>query len=154
MSPKQGIKHTIECHCVLPQFRNRKDTVYHKFVVFSILDESETVIPKHAACNNCGVIHNVYDICKSEIMPGRELGAVMEIKDVKILLPSAVSLILESYDCDVATWEQTLFMIQERKVGNIILTRDEEEGMISGKFLKIDGPGKYSLEPYQRQGVL
>ena len=73
----------VECHCVLPQYRNRKEVVYHSFVVFSIIDEAGTVIPKHATCNNCGVIHNVRDICKSEIIPGREIGAVIEIDDIK-----------------------------------------------------------------------
>ena len=155
MGQSQGIKHTIECHCVLPQFRNQKDPVYHKFVAFSIIDESGTVIPKQARCNNCGVIHNVHDICKSEILSGREAGAVMDIKDVRLLLPESVSLILETYDCEVATWEQVIFMLQNRRSGHVVLSREDEDGIVSGKLLKIDGPGKYSLEPYSRQdGVL
>ncbi len=149
--PKRGIKHTVECHCVLPQYRNRADPVYHSFVVFSILDESETVIPKHAECNNCGVIHNVYDICKSEILMGRENGAVMDIKDAKLLLPDSVCGILESYECDIATWENVLFLLQEKYIGTVTLSRKSDEGVITGKLLKISGPGKYSLEPYSRQ---
>ena len=84
----KGLKHLIECHCVLPQFRKRENPPYHKFVVFSLIDDSDTAIPKHARCNNCGVIHNVIDICKSEILPGQEVGAVMTKKDCGMMLPS------------------------------------------------------------------
>ena len=141
----------VECHCVLPQYRNKVPTVYHSITVFSIIDESGTVIPKHAACNNCGVIHNVYDICKSEIIPGRENGAVMEIEDAKLLLPDSVGQILESYNCDIPIWEHVLFLLQEKYIGTVTLTRKIDEGLITGKLLKIQGPGKYSLEPYSRQ---
>ena len=141
----------VECHCVLPQYRNRTPTVYPSITVFSIIDESGTVIPKHAACNNCGVIHNVYDICKSEIIPGRENGAVMEISDAKLLLPDSISQILESYNCDIPIWEHVLFLLQEKYIGTVTLTRKTDEGLITGKLLKIQGPGKYSLEPYSRQ---
>lgn len=151
---KQGVKHIVECHCVLPQYRNRTPITYHNFVVFSIIDESGTVVPKHAACNNCGVIHNVIDICKSEVLPGREMGAVMSIEDVKLLLPSSLTTMLEAYDCEVPTWEHVLFTIQHNLQDKIVLSRDNEEGIISGKILNIQGPGKYTLEPYSRRDTL
>ena len=67
-----GLKHLIQCHCILPQYKNRKEPVFHKFPVFSIIDNSDTVIVKYAECNNCGAAHKVYDICKSEILTGRD----------------------------------------------------------------------------------
>ena len=79
-----GQQHLIQCHCVLPQYRGRKDPVYHKFTVFSIIDESDTVVPKFVQCNNCGVIHKVYDICKSEIITGKdEMRNTAKIDDFK-----------------------------------------------------------------------
>ncbi len=39
----RGQKHLIECHCILPQYRRSSNTVYHKFVVFSVIDDSDTV---------------------------------------------------------------------------------------------------------------
>ncbi len=143
-----------ECHCVLPQYRNRKKPIYHKFVVFSIIDDSGTVIPKHAECNNCGVIHNVYDICKSEVLPGREMGAVMKEEDIKLLLNDSLINMLETYDCDVATWEHVLFLTQEKQKGSVILNKQEEDGIISGKVLKIEGPGKYRLDPFSYRNSL
>ena len=63
----QGFKHLVQCHCILPQYRKMKDPVFHKFVVFSTIDKKDNVEPKNVQCNNCGVIHKVFDICKSEI---------------------------------------------------------------------------------------
>ena len=96
-----GTKHLIECHCVLPQFKNAKNPQYHKFVVFSLFDESGGIIPKYAQCNNCGVVHNIIDICKSEIQVGREHASLIDIKDCKMLLPKDLVSILENYNCDL-----------------------------------------------------
>lgn len=151
----EGIKHTVECHCVLPQF-SKVGKPYHQFIVFSILDNSGTCIPKHAKCNNCGVIHNVIDICKSEILPGQETGAVMEISDARLMLPESISNILDSYQCDISTWEHVLFLFENTKWDyKVILTRETTEaGDISGKLLHLKGPGQYRLEPYINRRVI
>lgn len=145
----QGIKHVVECHCVLPQYQ-KAGKPYHQFVVFSILDDSDTCIPKHASCNNCGVIHNVIDICKSEILPGQETGAVMEISDAKLMLPTSLGNILESYNCEIHTWEHVLFLFENQMWDTkVILTKETTEiGDVSGKLLHLRGPGQYRLEPY------
>ena len=67
-----GQKHLVECHCVLPQFRLNTTVLYHKFVVYSEFNSDGSVITKYAQCNNCGVIHRVFDIAKSEILMGNE----------------------------------------------------------------------------------
>ena len=82
---RSGIKHLIECHCVLPQFRNRLDAVYHRFVVFSIIDADDNMVPKYAQCNNCGVIHKVIDVMTSEVALGNDNdAAVISIDDIKL----------------------------------------------------------------------
>ena len=145
----QGLKHIIECHCVLPQYKNNPNPVWHKFVVFSIIDNSDTVIPKHAKCNNCGVVHNVIDIGKSEVLSGQELGAVMQKEDIQIMLPDSLKNILISYDCDVATWEHVLFVLQNSKFpSNIVISRDEENGIVSGKILEMATHGSYTIKPF------
>jgi len=145
----QGIKHMVECHCVLPQYRHIPNQ-YHQFVVFSMIDDSDTVIPKHARCNNCGVIHNITDICKSEILMGQETGAIIDKKDIELMIPSSVSNILNTYDCDISTWELVLFYIEHQMYGTqVILTKDQsEDGNITGKILKLNGPNQFRLEPY------
>ena len=152
----KGIKHLVECHCVLPQYRKQQNPPYHQFIVFSILDEADTVIPKHAACNNCGVIHNVIDVCKSEIQLGQEVGAVMGIEDCGLMLPSGVKQILETYNCEVPDWEHALFILQNEKWNDFIIVNREEtdRGDLTGKILRFNGPGNYRLEPFlQRRTV-
>lgn len=150
MNDSIGIKHIIECHCIMPQYRRMTNPPYHQFKVFSIIDASNQVIPKHAACTNCGVIHNVIDLQKSEILAGEEVGAVMKKDDCKLMLPGGIVQILETYDCEVCDWEHALFILQNEKWGEyIIVSREETDlGDISGKLLNINGPGQYRLEPF------
>ena len=63
-----SLKHLIECHCSLIIYKKRKDTVYHKFPVYSKLDKDNNIIEKIVQCNNCGVVHKITDLCKSEIL--------------------------------------------------------------------------------------
>ena len=91
-----GIKHLIECHCILPQYRGSENPVFHKFIVFSVVDTSDTCVPKFVQCNNCGVVHKVYDICKSEIISGRdELKSVASISEIKIGINSDIRHLLD-----------------------------------------------------------
>lgn len=149
-SKLQGIKHIIECHCVLPQYRNKKDTVYHKFVAFSILDDSDTVISKHVQCNNCSVVHEVYDICKSNIIPGRdELGSVLDVDDIKLMVTEDVCRVLESYEVDLPTWEEAAFIQSQKKWGSfVVLKKDTMENKIHGKRLVFYSPSNTVIEPF------
>ena len=152
----KGIKHMVECHCVLPQFRKQKNPPYHNFIVFSLIDTSDSAIPKHAKCNNCGVIHNVIDICKSEILMAQEVGAVMVIDDCKLMLSSGISQILETYNCEIPDWEHALYILQNEKWGEfIIVNREEtEQGDLTGKILKFIGFNQYRLEPFLQKRVV
>ena len=117
----KGLKHLVECHCVLPQYRKQKDPPYHKFIVFTLLDDSDTVIPKHARCNNCGVIHNVIDICKSEILLGQEVGAVMTKEDCSMMLSKGITQVLDTYGCEVPDYEHALYILQNEKWDDFII---------------------------------
>ena len=37
----EGVKHLIQCHCVLPQYRNANPPMFHKFVTFSVVDDDQ-----------------------------------------------------------------------------------------------------------------
>ena len=146
----QKLKHLIECHCILPQYRERRDPVYHKFVVFTELDEHDNVIPKHAQCNNCGVIHRVVDVGRSEINSGREASAALvDIADVKLSLPPNIVSVLETYAVDLATWEETAWILENQSWGSyIILASEEKAGQIEGKCLRFISPTSVKIEPY------
>ena len=150
---KRGIKHLIQCHCVLPQYRKRKSPLYHKFTVFSVIDEYDQVKNKLAQCNNCGIDHNVYDICRSEIISGMEESKT--IKNISHIIPhmlQSVSEILEENDCDLATWEQAHFFI-ENEIYDFPITLAEERvgNSTSVKVLVLEKGNKVKVESFIRK---
>ena len=153
---RRGLKHLIECHCILPQFRNNPQAVYHKFVVFSEIDDSDTVIPKVVNCNNCGVAHKIIDICKSVIHTAREdVTSVRTIDDISLSMPEDVRNVLSSYSCDIATWEHAEFILSYQKWGEfIVLSRENTNDGIEGKVLRFESLGKYRIEPFLQKETL
>ena len=74
---------------------------------------------------------------------------VIQKEDIALMLPSSLKNMLISYGCDVATWENVLFVLQNSKFPcNIILDKKEENGLISGKLLEMADHGKYVIKPY------
>lgn len=152
---KSGIKHNIQCLCVLPQFRKKIDPPFHEFVVFSIIDESDTMEEKYAQCNNCGVIHRVTDVCKSEIATNRAEISILTEKDISMMLPSPVSNMLENYQCDLPTWEHALFILNEEKWNDfIVLEKNIIDEGFEGKLLRFKPGHKYVVEPFIDRRIL
>ena len=147
---KKGIKHLIQCHCVLPQYKNSTNPVFHKFAVFSIIDESDTVILKYAECNNCGAAHKVYDICKSEILTGRdEVTSRLNKEDFKFSLPKDLFELLNQYDRELSDFEHSQFIIDNEKWDStIVLSREEMDDHIQGKLLRFISSNKFRIESY------
>lgn len=145
-----GQKHTIQCHCILPQYKGRKDPIFHKFVVFSVIGDDDKVQEKIVNCNNCGVPHRIIDICQSEIIfKDDESSAQKQIDDFKLSLPSSVFDLLVNYKKEVCDFEMTEFIIDNEKWGEkLILTRDELDGKIEGKILNFIQKDKYRVESY------
>ena len=152
-----GQKHLIKCRCVLPQFKARQEPPAHQFVVFSAMNDEGEISPKYSQCNNCGVIHKVVDICKSEILSGKEhMNSLIKIEDVKPSLHSNFSNILDSNNADLATWEAVQFVVENKRWGDIVvLTTDVEGDEIHGKYIRILGESMCKVEPFIRSaGVL
>lgn len=147
-----GYKHLIECHCVLPQYRDRKKTIYHKFAVFSEVDDSDTVVPTCVQCNNCGTVHQIYDICKSEICPGKdESRSVEKREDVCISLPKALVELFESYSLEVVDYQYARFVLENKRWGTTIILSSESSGeKKEGKILRFLSEEKFRVEPFTR----
>lgn len=146
----QGIKHLIQCHCILPIMRNRPDPTFHSFVVFSILDDKGEVIPKQAQCNNCGIIHKVVDLCKSELSKDEDSSSIITVKDIEMMIPTELVNLLKNYNCDLATWELAHFIVSNSRFGErFIISRETKGDKVSGKILTIEGHGKYKIEPFE-----
>ena len=112
---KLGTKHLIECHCTLKIYQGSKNHLYHKFPVYSCFDESGRIIEKISQCNNCGTLHRVLDVCKSEIIRSGKDKNVAEISkdDIACQLDVKIENILRRYNCDISTWEHVLDIIEK-----------------------------------------
>ena len=148
---QKGFKHLIQCHCILPQYRNSADPVFHQFVVFSIIDlKSDTVIPKFSECNNCGAAHKIVDLCKSEIIVGKdEVSSQLSITDLKYVLPESLYELLGAYEKDLPDYEHAQFILENQMWGDhILLTREEIDDHIQGKLVKFLERDKFRVESY------
>lgn len=150
-----GLKHLVTCRCVLPTFKRHPNPPQHQFVVFSIIDDKGDVKPKFAQCNNCGSIHKVIEINRSEVMPGREeMSSIMTVDDIRVGLPEKLVGVLEANDADVATWEAVQFIYENKRWGEfVVLTSDEEGGLRQGKYLTILGENMLKVEGFEREEV-
>ena len=149
----KSIKHTIQCHCILPQYRNREDPVFHKFVVFGVIDDSDTLISKYINCNHCSAVHRIYDVCKSEIVVGKEdMRSVVTIDDISLMIPSDIVSVLESYNCDLPEYEHVLHILGNKLFNeHVVLTKDLLENEVVGKKLSFSNVGIASIESFVEQ---
>ena len=143
-----GHKHMIECHCILPIYKDATPTIYHKIITYSKIDESGKIIPKYVNCNNCGITHHVYEICRSDIKIGKEdIKSIRTIEDIRIGLPDKIIDILEKHDCAIEDYElvEDIFE-QEIFPSELIIKREiiDEEHHI--KLLKISNMKKFKIE--------
>ena len=139
-----GIKHLIECHCTLKIYDRGEDIqnhIFHKFAVYSKLKKDENkIVEKIAQCNNCGTLHKVFDICKSELVErGKDdSNSIIDVEDIKVQLSEKVVKILERYKVDIATWEQALDVYEEKSWGsNIIVSRQLIDQFYHVKILQL-----------------
>jgi hypothetical protein len=139
-----GIKHLVECHCFLKVFSQNEKQINHKFPVYSKIDQNDKVIPKLVKCNNCEATHFVYDICRSELKPGKEnITTTMEKEDYVMMLPFKIGNFLLESGADISDFEHALDIVEEERWGEFIVLKrsivDEEEQV---KLVEIHGEDK------------
>lgn len=146
---RTGQKHLVQCQCILPQYRKAARPIFHKFMVFSVLSEG-VVEPKYVQCNNCGIVHKVYDLCKSEIVTGRdELRSVSSKEELALGVPPDLRGLLDTYGCDLPIWEHIKFILDEGLWGEqVVLTRETVNGEVTGKILTVAARDRFTLENY------
>lgn len=151
-----GQKHLIKCRCVLPQYKHAVNPVPHQFTVFSVINDDNTVKPKFAQCTNCGVVHKVTEISRSQIVVGREdMKSMLSISDIKASLPEQLTAVLENSQADLPTWEAVQFIIETQQWGNfVVLTSDTEGDVKQGKYIRILGERLFKIETYTRSEVI
>lgn len=147
-----GIKHLVTCRCVLPQFKRADNPPRHQFVVFSIID-GDVVRPKFAQCNNCGIIHRVTDVCRSEIKQGREdMRSIVTIDDVRPSLPPRLAETLDAADADLPTWEAAKHLVEEKQWGGfVVLSTDVDGNTRHGKYVQVLGDNMFKVDSFERE---
>jgi len=151
----RGVKHLIECRCILPTLKNRDNPPSHKFVVFSILDENNDVEEKVVSCNNCDINHLVHDICDSKIMTAEGTVATLTTEDISAMLPESVVSVLETYEKTLPDYEHINFMINENKTEDfLVLTSEISDDKKVGKILRYKGDNRFIIEPYSTSDVV
>ena len=146
MSKHKGIKHLIECHCILPQYKRRDPPLYHKFLVYSKIKDG-LIDEKYSQCNNCGAVHKVYDICRSEVVVGKEdLNTGLSISDMSMQMSDKLSMLLSNHNCDYATWEHVVDIIDEERWGEpVVIKRDIVDDKTVVKILNLQENEKIKI---------
>ena len=149
-SGKMGVQHLVECTCILPQYLKSDNPVFHRFIVFSVVLEDGSVEKKYAQCNFCGVVHDVINICESEIVYGSEdTHSVLTKEDIALSLSQRLVGLLEDYKCDLPIWEHVKFIIDEQQWNqHVVITRELIDGRQTGKFLSISSADRFGISPY------
>ena len=141
-----GIKHLIECHCVLKVY-DAGEEIFHKFPVYSKFDKDGKIISKIVKCNNCDALHKIVEICKSEIIAGGdESNMTIDLDDLACMLDDRLVNILNKYKCDISIWEHVCDIIEnEIWDEHVVLKREiiQEEQHL--KVLKILSENKFKI---------
>ena len=146
----QGVKHLLECHCILPQFKNRNPTIFHKFVAFSVIDDSDTVVSTQVQCNNCGTIHKIVDLCRSEIISGKDESKLVEkVEDVSVSLPKSIVDLFKTYNLEISDYQKARFILENQMWDStILLSSETEEDSKVGKLLRFTSRDSFRVEPF------
>jgi len=149
---KTYIKHLIECKCILPQFRKIESPVFHKFIVFSELEEQTALVKSSfVQCPNCGAVHKVTEIGQSEITNKETLLSLPSIEDIELELPDKLIHLLRRHECELPTWQEAKFIIDNEIWGSVVIvSKDRNSDTVIGKFVTILGKETYKLDTFER----
>ena len=142
-----GIKHLIECHCVLALYKNSQKIINHKFPVYSKLDKNGKPVRKIVKCNNCDTLHVVTDIFKSEIRGGKDqTDVVLSKEEIGYMLDNKINNLLVKVDADISIWEHILDIIEEERWGEqVVIKRDVIDEKQQVKVLEILSDSKFRI---------
>lgn len=166
MAKIEGHKHLIECRCVLPQFQDHDDVTFHQFPAFSTCEtdpvadqnlEAEPTIQFHetiVTCPNCGLLHRITGFCKSDVLQEDSDGVAVDIDDLRVGMPGDLNSVLDSYDCDLPTWQEVKFAWASDTRRNVVLRKTNSGNFVLAKMLVMNPGGRYSIETRKFQRTI
>ena len=148
------IKHLITCNCILKQFELVEPPVFHKFIVFSIINQDGSIKPSFAKCNNCDGIHKVIEVGVSEKLKRESSPALPDVEEIKTNLPEKLVELLVKYNLDLPTWQEVQFVYNNQKWDRPIILHKEQEGQdVYGKFLVLAGKSLWKIESFSTEDI-
>lgn len=150
------VKHLVECNCTLPQYVDIEPVVFHKFVVFSELeDETASLIPSVVQCNCCGAIHKVTEVATSTLLRKESSHLLDSIDDIELELSEKLSSILVRYEVELHVWQEAKFIITHELWGRfVVLVKEYEGDSLLGKALVIFGDNLFKIENFEQTNTI
>lgn len=146
------VKHLVECNCVLKQFEHVHPTIWHKFVVFSIIDDDGTFKPSFVQCNNCRGIHKVLEVGVAEKLKRESAPTLPDEEEIKSALPERLVALISKYNLDIATWQEIKFLYENEQWGKpVVLTKETEGDVTFGKYLLLAGKTLWKVDSFSTE---
>jgi len=152
---KNSQRHLIKCRCILPQNKHVSPPKFFSFITCSLVIDGVTQ-PSFAECPNCGILHKVVDICRSEIVSKSDLiGVSKTIDDIKLSLPEKLVSILSSHELDISTWQHAANIIEHELWGSFIILKRETVGSDELiKLIRVLSPTLFKVETKNEQNKI
>jgi hypothetical protein len=148
------IKHLVECNCILKQFELIEPPVFHKFVVFSIINDDGSLKSHFSKCNNCGAVHRVMEVGSSRLLKRETVPALPTIDEIKTQLPEKLVDLVSVYNLELPSWQEIKFIYENEKWERpVILTREEEDGEKYGKYLLLVSKTLWSINTFSTEDI-
>lgn len=141
-----GVRHFVECVCQpawvrqLDDTDERKNKLYHRFPVFSVIDDNGDCVEKYVKCDNCDLVHKITEVGISEPQKGgvTESYSAVSKEDVSMGIGSTLRDALERHKCDLATYEHVAWLIETQQWGSsVIIAKNQQKNKIEGKRMII-----------------
>jgi len=128
---------------------------FHKFVVFSELNETGDVEPSFVQCTNCEIIHKVKEVGVSEILKKEHLSSIMTIPEIKGNLPEQLIQSLLTYELDLHQWQEIKWIMDNEAWGRaVILVKEVTDGTTTGKYIQIIGTTLWKFSNFTREELI
>lgn len=148
------IKHLVECNCILKQYEEYNPPLYHKFIVFSIINDDGSIKPSFSKCNNCGGIHRVTEVNISEKLKRESASSIPTIEEIQTCLPEKLVQSLIKYNLNLPTWQEIKFIYENEKWERpVILQKEEEKGETFGKYLLLVSKSLWSIDSFSTEDI-
>lgn len=152
----EGVKHLVTCTCILPQFESIDPPIFHKFVVFSLINADGSIQPSIAKCNNCHGLHKVTEVGVSQKLKKETSATLTDIEEIKTTLPEKLVQVVEKYKLDLPSWQEIQFVFENEKWDRpIILVKEQGDNPedISGKYLLISSKSLWRVQTFSTENL-